>query len=160
MKMKMRKNDRSKAEEILKRSSIQDSIGITGTERVENFLLDRNGQIDEIGGMFKGLKIKNGGIPELSEQNFSLKLDCGHTAKSLDDVKGKCYQGHLLCQQEEIYKCSRCTNILCDLEVLWDEDLPFCPEHVFGVTVENSLINISSSVENMLDTLFGRNLYE
>ena len=44
MKKLFRKNDRTKSEELLKRSAIQDSIGATGSELRKDFLISEEGE--------------------------------------------------------------------------------------------------------------------
>ncbi len=152
-----RKKNRTRSEEMLKRVSFQNTLGVTGSELKRTSITTRDGGEKDLFGEMKGIRVNEQGLPQVLTEKYGTVLDCGHTAFSESDVQGACYMGHIICSKEYcyLYTCVLCGTILCDLEVVWEDDEPVCPEHEDEIIRMKIKMTAFGLVSNTLKTLFG-----
>lgn len=96
---------------------------------------DLEGNQHNLGGNSHRVIIDQNDLPNVVAEQHGRVLSCGHSINSINEVGGKCSHGHIVCKQHRFYICSHenCRKILCDLEVVWDDEgNPKCPNHDSG----------------------------
>ena len=152
-----RKKNRTRSEEMLRRASFQNTLGVTGNELKRNFIMSKDGAKTEISGEIKGIRVNEQGLPQVLTERYGTVLDCGHIAFSGSDVQGTCYMGHIICAKEYcyLYSCVLCGAKLCDLEVEWEGEEPVCPEHEDEIIRMKIKMAAFGLLSNTVKALFG-----
>lgn len=152
-----RKKNRTRSEEMLRRASFQNTLGVTGNELKRTLFTNGDGVKRDLCGEIKGIRVDENGLPQILTERYGTVLDCGHIAFSQSDVQGQCYRGHSVCVNENLYTCalSGCGAKLCDHEVVWEEDEPLCPEHEDEIARMKFKLAAFGLVSNTVKTLFG-----
>ena len=150
-----RKKNRTRSEEMLRRASFQNTLGVTGNELKRNFIMSKDGAKTEISGEIKGIRVNEQGLPQVLTERYGTVLDCGHIAFSGSDVQGTCYMGHTVCERDILYRCSLCGAPLCDIEVEWEGDEPVCPEHEDEIIRMKIKMTAFGLLSNTVKSLFG-----
>lgn len=150
-----RKKNRTRSEEMLRRVSFQNTLGVTGSELKKTTIITRDGGREDLFGEIKGIRVNEQGLPQVLTERYGTVLDCGHVAFSRSDFQGTCYMGHTVCEKENIYRCSLCGAPLCDIEVVWEDDEPVCPEHEDEIASMKIKMAAFGLLSNTLKTLFG-----
>ena len=151
-----RKKNRTRSEEMLRRASFQNTLGVTGNELKRNFIMSKDGAKTEISGEIKGIRVNEQGLPQVLTESYGTVLDCGHIAFSQSDVQGTCYMGHIICTKDcYLYSCVLCGAKLCDLEVEWEGEEPVCPEHEDEIIRMKIKMAAFGLLSNTVKTLFG-----
>lgn len=116
---------------LLQMLSEQVTQGPKSAEVTQRVASDRSGNKIDLGGQSQGVIVDENNTPHVISEEHAKFLDCGHAITSLSEVLGKCAYGHITCHRHELHRCNKCGKILCDLEVVWEDDKPMCPDHGF-----------------------------
>ena len=151
-----RKKNRTRSEEMLKRVSFQNTLGVTGSELKRTSITTRDGREKDLFGEIKGIRVNEQGLPQVLTESYGTVLDCGHIAFSQSDVQGTCYMGHIICTKDcYLYSCVLCGAKLCDLEVEWEGEEPVCPEHEDEIVRMKIKMAAFGLLSNTVKALFG-----
>lgn len=153
-----RKEDREFAERLFKNAQRQ-SAGSLGSEQLKEFLVDpKTGELLPVKFENTSLQIDQQGIPVVSTERINIMGACGHRICSLEQVLGKCKNGHLICTlcKGRFFTCEICGQKLCDLDViLVDDEIPVCPEHDRDIMKANLKAGVLRAAGNTLKYLAG-----
>ena len=150
-----RKKNRTKSEEMLRRASFQNTLGVTGSELKRTLITTRDGGKKDLFGEIKGIRVDENGLPQVLTEKYGTVLDCGHIAFSRSEIQGTCYMGHTVCERDILYRCSLCGAPLCDIEVEWEGDEPVCPEHEDEIIRMKIKMTAFGLLSNTVKSLFG-----
>lgn len=121
---------------LLEQLAQQACTGPKSSEVFQRVVSDRSGVKLDLGGQSHGVFVDEYGTPGTISEEHVKFLDCGHTVTSFADVLGKCAYGHILCKRHELYRCVKCSKILCEIEAVFDEEgQPNCPDHDSGFSL-------------------------
>ena len=151
-----RKKNRTRSEEMLRRASFQNTLGVTGNELKRTLITNGDGVKRDLCGEIKGIRVDENGLPQVLTERYGTVLDCGHIAFSPSDVQGQCYRGHNICTKDcYLYTCALCGVKLCDLEVEWEGEEPVCPEHEDEIIRMKIKMAAFGLLSNTVKALFG-----
>lgn len=93
-------------------------------------LHDKFGNPHIVKGSQSNIIIDNNQFPKVVNENHLQIADCGHALHNNSEIGGMCDFGHLVCKNEQLLRCSLCGALMCELDVIFDENnMPICPNH-------------------------------
>ena len=128
--VRLNQNDRDKLAQFIEQ---QTGIGARSSEAIQRVVCDGEGMHHDLGGEYHRIAIGPDNAPIIISEQRAKILDCGHAVTSLAQVLGMCSYGHIVCDREKLYRCTKCRSILCAKEVEYVENQPVCPECTGGM---------------------------
>ena len=84
-----RKKNRTQSEEMLRRVSFQNTLGVTGSELKKTTIITRDGGREDLFGEIKGIRVNEQGLPQVLTERYGTVLDCGHVAFGYSGLIGQ-----------------------------------------------------------------------